>query len=203
MRKLDPVKHGEKRREILDAAARCFARDGFRGATISAICAEAGISPGHLYHYFASKEEIVRAMSEVGLAYAAERFSQIVHGPDTIATLFAEMERAKAHRGPGGQLLILDMLAEAGRNPAMGALVAEQSGKARAMLAAFLREGQARGQVDPALDPDLAAALLMSLLDGARALPIRSPGLDQRQVTALLQTVIRRLLTPPGTPQAS
>ncbi len=55
MRKLDPVKHEEKRREILAAAGRCFARDGFRGASISQICAEAGISSGHLYHYFASK----------------------------------------------------------------------------------------------------------------------------------------------------
>ena len=42
MRKLDPVRHEQRRREILAAAGRCFARDGFRGASISDICAEAG-----------------------------------------------------------------------------------------------------------------------------------------------------------------
>jgi TetR/AcrR family transcriptional repressor of uid operon len=41
MRKIDPVKHEEKRQEILEAAGRCFARKGFQGATISDICAEA------------------------------------------------------------------------------------------------------------------------------------------------------------------
>ena len=75
MRKLDPVKHEEKRREILNAAERCFVRDGLQGASISSICAEARISPGHLYHYFTSKEAIVSAMIEVRLEEAAAGLS--------------------------------------------------------------------------------------------------------------------------------
>ena len=68
MRTLNPVRHAEKRQEILDAAARCLARDGFQGASTAIICREAGISPGHLYHYFASKEEILTALTAAGLA---------------------------------------------------------------------------------------------------------------------------------------
>jgi TetR/AcrR family transcriptional repressor of uid operon len=67
MRKVDPVKHEEKRREILTAAQRCFARDGFQGASTSQTCKEAKNSPGHLYHYFASKEDIVKAIAEMRL----------------------------------------------------------------------------------------------------------------------------------------
>src|SRR5215467_9131451 len=59
MRRLDPVKHEEKRQEILAAAKACFARDGFLGISIADICQEAGISPGHLYHYFDSKDAIL------------------------------------------------------------------------------------------------------------------------------------------------
>jgi len=78
MRKVDPVKHEKKRRDILEAAARCFARDGFRGASTADICAEAKISPGHLYHYFASKEAIMGAMAEAKLGEAAARLRHMV-----------------------------------------------------------------------------------------------------------------------------
>jgi len=56
MRKVEEAKHDEKRRQILKAAKRCFIRHGFRGASISDICAEARISPGLLYHYFENKK---------------------------------------------------------------------------------------------------------------------------------------------------
>src|SRR3546814_1079723 len=92
MRKLDPVKHEEKRREILNAAERCFVRDGLQGASISSICAEARISPGHLYHYFASKEAIVSAMIEVRLEEAAARFAKLAEGADVLSALFCEIE---------------------------------------------------------------------------------------------------------------
>ncbi|AXW40894.1 hypothetical protein CJO89_22165 (plasmid) [Ralstonia solanacearum] len=46
MRTIDPVKHEKRRQEILAAADRCFRRDGFRGASISNICAEARMSSG-------------------------------------------------------------------------------------------------------------------------------------------------------------
>ena len=64
MRKVDRAKYDEKRQHILEAAEGCFQRDGFRGASISDICAAAGMSPGHLYHYFDSKEAIIEAIFE-------------------------------------------------------------------------------------------------------------------------------------------
>src|ERR1700736_5705760 len=84
MRKIDPVKHEEKRQEILEAAGRCFARKGFQGATISDICSEAKISPGHLYHYFASKEAIVSAMAEARITQVGARFEHVMESSDPI-----------------------------------------------------------------------------------------------------------------------
>ena len=98
MRKVDPVKYDEKRREILEAAGRCFVRDGFHGTSTSAICAEAGISPGHLYHYFASKEAIIEAMAVANLGRAAERFSQLAESSNVVTALLSEIELHKSHR---------------------------------------------------------------------------------------------------------
>ena len=41
------------------------------------------------------------------------------------------------------------------------------------MVAKVLQKGQARGEIDPALDPETTAAVLISLMDGARALALR------------------------------
>jgi TetR/AcrR family fatty acid metabolism transcriptional regulator len=49
----------EKRRLILDAAVRVFARQGFHTCRVSDIADEAGVAYGLVYHYFSSKEEIL------------------------------------------------------------------------------------------------------------------------------------------------
>ena len=49
----------DKRRTILDAAVRVFARQGFHGCRVSDIADEAGVAYGLVYHYFASKDEVL------------------------------------------------------------------------------------------------------------------------------------------------
>jgi TetR/AcrR family fatty acid metabolism transcriptional regulator len=49
----------DKRRLILDAAVRVFARQGFNGCRVSDIADEAGVAYGLVYHYFRSKDEIL------------------------------------------------------------------------------------------------------------------------------------------------
>ncbi|MFF3013721.1 TetR family transcriptional regulator [Streptomyces sp. NPDC057939] len=56
---------GERRMvEILDASAVVFARSGYEKATTIAIAAEAGISPGSLYQFFANKAAIAQALAD-------------------------------------------------------------------------------------------------------------------------------------------
>lgn len=49
----------EKRRQILDAAVRVFARQGFHATRVSDIADEAGVAYGLVYHYFSSKDEVL------------------------------------------------------------------------------------------------------------------------------------------------
>jgi AcrR family transcriptional regulator len=52
----------DKRRLILDAAIRVFARQGFHACRVSDIADEAGVAYGLVYHYFGSKEEILNTL---------------------------------------------------------------------------------------------------------------------------------------------
>jgi AcrR family transcriptional regulator len=197
MRRVDPVRHEEKRQEILDAARRCFVRDGFRGASIADICAEAGISPGHLYHYFSSKEEIVAAGWSGALKSGAAQFGKLMEGSNALAALSIVIEEAKNRSLRGDFIMMLEILSEAGRNPKLARIMHEQSRSMRLILADFLRGSQTSGLIDPTLDPEMAAAILIGLLDGTRMLAIRDPKIDMTKVLDHLKILVARFLLPP------
>lgn len=202
MRKVDPVKHEEKRRQVLEAAAQCFARNGFQGASISQICAEAGMSAGHLYHYFPSKEAIVEAMVDANLERAANRFGETAKGKSILDALVAHLERSAPDDGRGTSLLF-DMFAEAGRNPTMARILGEHSHGMQALLVDLLRRGQERGEVDPSLDAGVVAPVLVSLVDGVKTLTLRNPHLPPRSYREVLRTLISRFLSPPASKGSS
>jgi AcrR family transcriptional regulator len=52
----------DKRRNILDAAIRVFARQGFHSTRVSDIADEAGVAYGLVYHYFDSKDEVLNEL---------------------------------------------------------------------------------------------------------------------------------------------
>lgn len=52
----------EKRRQILDAAVRVFARQGFHATRVADIADEAGVAYGLVYHYFRSKDDVLNEL---------------------------------------------------------------------------------------------------------------------------------------------
>ena len=63
----------DKRRQILDAAIRVFARQGFHATRVSDIADEAGVAYGLVYHYFRSKDEVLNELF-------VERWSLLLSG---------------------------------------------------------------------------------------------------------------------------
>jgi TetR/AcrR family transcriptional regulator, fatty acid metabolism regulator protein len=59
MAKAPPV---DRRRQILDAAVRVFARQGFHACRVSDIAREAGVAYGLVYHYFDSKDQVLNEL---------------------------------------------------------------------------------------------------------------------------------------------
>jgi AcrR family transcriptional regulator len=197
MRKRDPVKHEEKCRQILEVAEGCFLRDGFRGASISDICAEAQMSPGHLYHYFKSKESIIRDLADLHLQRVASRFQEVTAKTNVLEAFLSEIDvwgKKKAKRNPA---LIHEVVAEASRNPAIAEILQRRIQALRDILAGFLREGQQRGQIDRQLDPDLTAAVLLSLVDAIDALAMQGDEkFNSVEAIGLLKTLFARFLAP-------
>ena len=72
----------DKRRVILDAAIRVFARQGFHNCRVSDIAGEAGVAYGLVYHYFDSKDEMLNELF-------TERWSLLVSASE-------QAERAEA-----------------------------------------------------------------------------------------------------------
>ncbi|MGI8511210.1 MAG: TetR/AcrR family transcriptional regulator [Solirubrobacteraceae bacterium] len=107
----------DKRRLILDAAVRVFARQGFHGCRVSDIADEAGFAYGLVYHYFASKDEVLDTLFlerwDVMIAMIAETdaradlspreklhqvasfiFDSYRHDPELMKVIIVEVTRA-------------------------------------------------------------------------------------------------------------
>ena len=202
MRKRDQIKHEKNRQGIFAAAKRCFLRSGLNGASTAQICAEAGISPGHLYHYFDSKDAIIAAMADARLEGASERFKQNSQGEGSVvSTLLAELQEQ-----PGGaaqSALFFEMLAESRRNPEMAKILHGRSRSMRDLLAEVIRRGQGEGEIRSELDPQLAALVLVGLIDAAKAISLHDPKQDVKKVLDLFNRLASDFLSVPSEDRAA
>src|SRR5687767_970067 len=103
MPKVLPEYLEQRRAQIVDAAAACFSRKGFHQSTMQDICEEATLSPGAVYRYFRSKEEIIEAMCERGQSQNAEaieaamgRGATLDVFDDLIRTFFIELDNLRS-----------------------------------------------------------------------------------------------------------
>jgi TetR/AcrR family transcriptional repressor of uid operon len=197
MRRVDPVKHQEKRREILEAVARCLQRSGLNGASISDICTEAKISPGHLYHYFDDKEAIITAMTEERLNEVSKHFERNIIRPGSmVADMLSEIDLLTKSEGPANSALLFEMLAEAVRSRPVAKTLRTYSREMRRVLADVLLRGQKEGEINKRIDAGVAAAVVIGIMDALRALALRYPETDMSKAANVLKLVVSRLLSP-------
>jgi AcrR family transcriptional regulator len=88
MPKLKPEELESRRLEIIEAARACFLRSGFHQTTTDEICHEANITPGGLYHYFDSKDELIAAVIARSAETATERMRSLIEGADDAESAF-------------------------------------------------------------------------------------------------------------------
>ncbi len=120
----DPEERGQLRRQqILDAAA-CFVREGFHGASIARIAKAAGMSPGNLYHFFPGKEAMIAALVQQRLDQSLALFAEIEAAVDPLQAMLDRVAvTLEQQTDPEQAALSLEILAEAGRNPAVASIV--------------------------------------------------------------------------------
>ena len=154
-----------RREQILDAARRCFLRNGFHETSMQDLFAEAGLSSGAVYRYFAGKDELIIAIAQdnfrdvVAMLRTAVRNGDGSLG-DALADVIDLVDAKHAERGLGG--LAVQVWAEALRNPALAAMFQDLLAELHGELADVVRRHQAAGT----LPPDISAQALTSVLVG-------------------------------------
>lgn len=186
----------EQRKRILDAAMVCFGRDGFHGASMQKICAEAGMSPGALYRYFPSKESLIAAIVEGERAERLGMFDMITKAPSVLGALasclgalLTEDNIASARLGP-------EIMAEAIRNADLREAVEPCEAETSTLLAQALATAVKQGEIDPDLDLDTVCILIQLIGDGVLLHHQLHPEwkLDARMPA--IEAMVRRMLAP-------
>ena len=67
----------DKRRQLLDAAVRVFARKGFHASRVGDIAEEAGVAHGLLYHYFKSKDQVLETVFQENWSLLVARIESV------------------------------------------------------------------------------------------------------------------------------
>lgn len=187
----------DRRKQILAAAERCFARHGFHQTSMQEVCREAGLSPGSVYRYFRSKDDIIVAMVGENRQDTHIRFATAAANPDAIAGLLQLAEDVLTHiNDPACGPLYFECTAEAMRNPRVAEVVRRDDQEIVAGMVQLLRRGQETGQIDPSLDPRQAAETLIALADGLTRRKFIDPRVDLAAFRDTARLMIERFLRP-------
>lgn len=188
------IEAGDKRERLLQAAERSFVASGFHGARMAQIAKEARMSPGHIYHYFESKEQII---AEMVRAHAEEkqgmleRFEQA--GDRVVDVMIENLEDSvDSSTDPFWSTLMLEMTAEATRNPQIAATLRTMDADMKARVIGCL---SARIDQD---DLDSRLELLIAIVQGIGIRNILNPKLDKATVLPLVREIVEALFRLPN-----
>jgi TetR/AcrR family fatty acid metabolism transcriptional regulator len=154
----------DKRRQILDAAVRTFADLGYHGARVSDIAEHAGVAHGLLYHYFASKEEVLQTIFRENWGELLERFRAVERADEPAAEKLAGISKILLRTWRNDPALVTVMVREVARSPQLQGQV-EEVREAFVILERVIREGQRRGEFRADIDPQLASWILYGGLE--------------------------------------
>jgi AcrR family transcriptional regulator len=181
------------RDQLLAAASRVFAREGYHGASMSEIAAEAGFSKGALYWNFASKEDLFFALldeldeqlraliaASASVPKELERTGQLSRGLSAVLTDARDVV-----------LLFHEYSALAVRDPKVAARYVERSARLREEIAAAARRRHETIGVPLTMPAEDLATALIALVDGLSIQQLTEPDAVPEelfgQITALIE----------------
>ena len=134
----------EKRRQILDAAVRVFARHGFHTSRVGDIAEEAGVAHGLLYHYFSSKDEVLQTVFRENWRELVARFESVEASDGPADEKLRGIVKILLRTWRNDPDLVTVMVREVGRSPQLASQV-DDIGKAFAVIQRVIEQGQEEG----------------------------------------------------------
>lgn len=178
-----------RRQQIIEAAKRRVARSGFHGASMHEICAEAGMSPGAVYRYFRSKDEIIAAIAEDEQASTAALFTAAGEGGFHERMLRIGRTFLKSMAEPGRVALMAEIMAESLRNPEVAKLFCTAEDSTRQKFADLLSQAVAAGEVELPMDFDVAITCIMAVGEGLAFRMANDPTLTPERAEPMLKAM--------------
>ncbi len=166
----------EQRAKILDGARKVFARKGM-AATMAEVAAEASVSQGLAYRYFASKEAIFHELVEQSVQSGIARIQRILQmqgTPGERLDFLISMAWEGRRENPEIYQLLYQVLDDEATSSAIRELIGRQGQAYQDVMRQLIVEGQATGEVAEG-DPDQLVIVVLACLDGLTRLALRSP----------------------------
>ncbi|HXY80556.1 MAG TPA: TetR/AcrR family transcriptional regulator [Gaiellaceae bacterium] len=155
---------GEKRRVILDAAVRVFARKGFHTSRVGDIAEEAGVAHGLLYHYFSSKDEVLETIFRENWAILLERIDAVEQSDEPareqLRHVAAIVLRTWRHQPDVVRVLVREIA----RTPELPQKIGEFVKPIQA-IERIIERGRQAGEFRSDLDPRMAATVFYGGID--------------------------------------
>ncbi len=154
----------DKRRHIVDAAVRVFARKGFHASRVGDIAEEAGVAHGLLYHYFNSKDEVLEAVFHENWSVLLARIASVEEtdepAADQLRHIAAIVLRTWLHLPD----VVRVVVREFGRSPELAARIGDLAQPIEAIHRVIAR-GIERGEFRQDIDARVAATVVYGSID--------------------------------------
>jgi TetR/AcrR family transcriptional regulator, repressor for uid operon len=203
MPKLKPETQAARREHILDAAERCFARNGFHRSTIQDICKEAEVSPGAVYVYFDSKEALIAGLCERDRAQFSERFDRLAHAPDFLAALRGIGEQYFVDEPAHKRLMVIEMGVESTRNSRIAEIYHPVDKFCCDSFQALFQRLKDEGRIAPSFDIPTLTMMFNIIGEGLFWRRAVHPDFDAASVLPALTQVLGMMLNPTDQPERS
>jgi TetR/AcrR family fatty acid metabolism transcriptional regulator len=154
----------DKRRLILDAAVRVFARKGYHTCRVGDIAEEAGVAHGLLYHYFRSKEELLETIFRETWRELLGAVQSVEETDETARERLAGIAKILLRSWRRDPDLVRVLVREVTRSSHLQERILEIDA-AFAGLERVIARGQAEGEFRADLDPRMAAYVFYGALE--------------------------------------
>jgi AcrR family transcriptional regulator len=189
-----------RRAEILEAAWKCFTEKGFHNTTMQDIYQATNLSPGAVYNYFSSKEDIVVAsVKEFSNWSVSSLTSLISENPDKsiIKVIQYWLSTIKQNDIGKGISIQLDFYSEATRNSRIREAMLQSQDATHDKLIELIKHNQQAGVFNAKLDPLSIARAIMGMVFGIMIHKSLDPNIDLDAYGQVFEAVITGAFSSP------
>lgn len=186
----------ERRQRILEAAEHAFVRHGFHATTMQHVADEVGTSAGNLYRSFPSKEAIVEGLCELDQAELAQAFAELMaDNRHIMEAVCCGMRKHVLAKPPEKARLLIEIWAEAGRNPRVAAMTRAIDAEVLARLKALIDAAKASGVASAELNSHFGARFFLTFVAGLFKRIALEADFDPEAETPMALGVLKALFT--------